>query len=129
MNLAFILVTFIFSGGNPQPRIVSATAQEWHAGNKGGGMGTDYTIQFLTHQQNIRMDSLWIGTQGTKCFANPLGKDTISIRATIESLQPFPYNKAPLRFKGEGLVRYFVKSKTYYLVIKHFRKLPLINYP
>lgn len=109
---------------------MSSTSQEWISGTPNGGSGTNYLVKILTNQDHISFDSLWFNNKAGKFILLPsTGKDTLTLLTTINDPYMESKSMAPIKYKGEGLIRYIYKGKKHYLVIKHFRKLPLLTYP
>ncbi len=120
----------MFNEAKTNVKILSSTSQEWVAGIQEGGSGTNYELKIITYQKQIIFDSIWVNKCGGKFIIVPSEKkDNLTLIANIHSSPEELKIKAPIKFKGEGLIRYTINGKKHYISISRFRKLPMLIYP
>lgn len=126
---------------------VKATKQTWIAGTKNGGRGINYQITCVAGagSDKLKVNGLWVDDQFFEVKAirtlevYPDEKfkagDTIYILASRfipgePGSQPEKKVKAPIKYKGEGLLSYVCGGKKKkYNTIEKFEELERINMP
>lgn len=123
--------------------LIDATSQYSASGINGGINSTEYFFKIkILSGKKIEFDSLWIGKKIFKLyFANnkpsvsnqpiSFGKnDTIILRVSdLSSKTSTPISKPPISYEGNALLRYKVKNKISYLIIKTIKSIEGINRP
>lgn len=124
--------------------LLTAISQNWKAGIQGGGSGTEYYFKIkINTQEAIKFDSAWINNKGFEIFiakesaaisneAIKFGKeDTITLRiSNINSkIRPSENVKPAITFDGAALIRYAIRNKHHYFIIKEISKEQTTNRP
>ena len=139
-STCFLLFGFSLKQNNV--KLVEATSEKWISGQNGGGSGTEYfmKIKILTDQK-IVFDSLWFNNKSLPTYLSQTNSsissepvsfvknDIVVVRVSDLSSSANKIIKPPLKYKGEGILRYFVNGKAFYLIIKKFKQIPSINRP
>jgi hypothetical protein len=121
-------------------KLISATVQDWMTGAAPGRAGTTYTIKMqLLAAKGVVFKNLWIGNvhsdfEVQSFFTDPNKKpakgDSVLLVHTKTS-KPVSEVKenipAPMEYKGEALLEYYVGGRPRYLVIKKFEKKKTIK--
>ena len=123
--------------------LLSAASEDWVAGTKGGGRGTEYYFTLkITTSTPLSFDSIWVANKALPLFiANTKTSisdkpvrfkkgDTILLRAsylqrgedTNQSIVA-----SPLKFKGAALLRYYAGVKKVYFIIPQIKKRQTLN--
>jgi hypothetical protein len=138
--VGFTLSAFSFKKGDL--KLIESTSESWHSGINGGGSGTEYyfKIKIITDKKLV-FDSVWVNN---KCLAsflssnnntitqNPIlfsKNDIVSLRVSDLSLSKTPSSVAPIKYKGDALLRYYLNGKIKYLIIKKIVPKQSINRP
>ncbi len=135
---AISLVTLIYACGNKTIstsskyfEILNATETHWSAGTLDAGRGVDYHV-FISDiaKDTPTFDSAWVDKQkiGVEATFNPKRKDLLevhigyTIEANVREVLP------PMKHNGKALIRYKIKGKTKYLLIKEFVLQKFVNF-
>ncbi len=124
-------------------QLIDATYENWTSGINGGGSGKEYYIKIKILTENkIVFDALWVNNKSFKTYLANNRKyvssapitftknDTITVRVSENSSQTnIPKVKAPIRYKGDALLRYFINNKPYYLTIQKLQQIDSPNRP
>ena len=139
-SICFLLFGFSIKQSNI--KIIEATSEKWTSGQNGSGSGTEYSIKIkVLSAEKIEFDTLWINnislgtflTQNSSAISSDPIKitkgETIIVRAS--DLGSANNKTAPplAKYKGAGLLRYFVNGKAFYIVIKKFKPIQQTNRP
>lgn len=123
--------------------LIDATSQYSVSGINGGINSTEYffKIKIITDEK-IDFDSIWIDKKvftpylanNKKSISNQppsfVKNDTIILRVSdLYSKTSAPISNPPIPFKGTALLRYKVKNKISYLIIKTIKSIEGINRP
>lgn len=134
--------------------LLDASYQNWTAGIRGGGSGTEYYFKIkIATDESIVFDTTWINNKALKINVskNTVGKisntppvilqnDTVILRSSVfnPSKDSPTYKqdnttvtnaKPPIEYTGSALLRYYVNSKPYYFIIEDIRKTEGVNRP
>jgi len=137
---AISILSITFSCGNKPIsvsskyfEVLNATETHWNAGIIDGGRGVDYHV-FLTDiaKDTPIFDSAWIDHQKLAAEAafNTKRKDLFEVHIgyTIDNSTSTKEILPPVKYKGKALIRYKVKGKTKYLVVKEFVLQKAVNF-
>jgi hypothetical protein len=119
-------------------RLLNAEYEEWTAGVKDGGRGTEYYFQLnVATSDQVQFDSAWIGGKVFASFvARPSGPvnnqpvsfkkgDNITLRVSDLRLPAAPAASnavPPVNYKGAALLRYRINGKINYLNVPDLTK-------
>ena len=137
-------------------KILEATQQSWTGGIKGSGRGTNYQFKLqITTGRAIAFDTIWLNeskflpeiTRGnSRNYKGILTKnDTVSLlvrdfipdryqqeimrRDTAKEILPIKKKViAPIKYKGEALMRFYINGKEKYVAHKTIKKITPIYY-
>ncbi len=113
--------------------VLNATETHWSAGIADAGRGIDYHV-FLTdiEKDTPVFDTAWVDHQkiGVEAAFNSKRKDLMEVHIgyTIDNNTSKIEILPPLKYEGKALVRYKIKGKTKYLLIKEFVLQKPINF-
>jgi hypothetical protein len=140
--LVFVMLTQLLSAQNRtgSVKLISATVQEWMTGAAPGRAGTTYTLKVqMLAAKPVIFKNLWMGNvhsdfEMQTFFTDPNKKpgrgDSVLLVHT-KTTKPEEHMKenipAPIEYKGEALLEYYVGGRPRYLVIKKFEKLRTIK--
>jgi len=91
-----------------------------------------FKIKILS-KEKVTFDSLWMNGASFKTYLSANQKfisgkpvtfavgDTITVRASETSKENRPKSNAPIRYKGAGLLRYYVNNEPFYLTIDNIK--------
>lgn len=123
--------------------LINATYENWVAGVKNGGSGTEYHFKLTVNtNETLSFDSLWVNQHALKAFvaqkdgisnkpAEYGNGDTITVRASfiktpnkqITNVEP------PINHSGAALLGYTVNNKRMYFTISEMEKIIGPNRP
>lgn len=139
-STCFLLFGFSLKQNNV--KLIEATSERWSSGQNGGGSGKEYTIKIkILSSAKIEFDSLWINNISLSTFLandgpaissgpkNISKNDIVIVRCTEINSVKNKTMKAPIKYKGEGLLRYFINQQPNYIVIKKFKLIKNTNQP
>jgi hypothetical protein len=135
-------------------KVLNADSQKWSSGASGGGSGTSYSFKLVIEtDEKIRFDSIWLKDGAFLCqvvkgkVARPkveiLKNDTIFLKVSDavagNSSDPKSTKKtkapkqkkaaAPIAYKGEALIRFFIGDKAQYYTVSKIKKLAPVDQP
>lgn len=113
--------------------ILNATETHWSAGTLDAGRGVDYHV-FVSEiaKDTPIFDTAWVDHQKIGVEANFMAKRKnlveVHIGYTIENNTSTSEILPPLKYNGKALIRYKIKGKTKYLLVKEFVLQKPVNF-
>ena len=130
------------TGANKYFKLLSAVAEPWVAGVRGGGSGTEYYFNMvITTDQNLKFGKVWIADKSFDSFLYKEQKeitgapitflkgDSIAVRVSdLQNMKPGTL-APPQNYNGEALIEYILNGKSNYFTVKEIKKLPTLYKP
>ncbi|PCI93605.1 MAG: hypothetical protein COB15_16095 [Flavobacteriales bacterium] len=120
---------------NDNLKLIKASYNNWISGIKGGGKGTEFYLTVLSTVNDIKIDSISIGSERFKTISKPINDekyydigeikynkgDTIHIRASGGN--DYRINE----IDNNNYLEYYIKNDKKTLIIKKFIKIKSVN--
>ncbi len=113
--------------------ILNATETQWSAGTLDAGRGVDYHI-FVSEiaKDTPIFDTAWVDHQKIAVEASFMAKRKnlleVHIGYTIDNSTSTKEVLPPFNYKGKALIRYKIKGRTKYLLVKEFVLQKPVNF-
>jgi len=128
---------------NPPFTIGNVYSQDWIAGTKGGGSGTNLFITFAEFSENIVVQDFFFKNKRVKAqvspqnrneyigyYKNKINNDVIMDIDSVKESQNIPPDKIPFQLnEHEAVISYLYQGTVHYYKIVDIEEKPLIAYP